>query len=180
MLGSLVVFIIAVYVGAMAIGVCLPGLEWVCDRRFTRDLVGVPVVLWWPIESYESGRSFQGDGNSIDKYRLPKTIAELTRRPGALAGYPHRPDYRIHWKVREWRPGAEAQADARYIDFALGGSPKALTDAARAALRHPGAWYALFYNEFPSPDSDPTYIGDVDLFILDPTTGTMFVVNQNT
>ncbi|WP_339135907.1 MAG: hypothetical protein WGN25_19200 [Candidatus Electrothrix sp. GW3-4] len=141
------------------------------------------VELGTPLFSYESPRSFNGDGYSFVVYPLPAAICNrfLSADRRLLAEFPKCPDYRKHWTTHPWH---EAPADAnfsKYLDFALSRydaeSAADLTiyfRAIRKALARKQTYYAFFVYDHEE------YPGNIDLFIVDILGNRLYLINHNT
>ena len=150
------------------------------EAQYFRGLFGVAGKLPDPTFSYDSERAFNGDGYSLAAFVLPPAVkAQFQSFGETMAAYPQRPDYRSHWKTSPWRKTPSASSDKRYIDFALTssfGSNVTLEHqkAIRVLLSRDGSFFAYFYNEFEG------YLGDIDLFVVDPANDRLYLINFNT
>lgn len=150
---------------------------------YLKDLYDCEVSLGPAIFEYDSERSFNGDGYSFSVYSLPSTIRERFESADSrlLSEYPKHPSYRDHWSFEHWREAPFDEKFKDYLDFALSsydaGNASELTthfESIRKALGQKGTHYAFFYNR-PS-----SYIGDIDLFIVDLNEGRLYSINHNT
>jgi len=165
----------------LAIGISIESkIEYV---RYLEELFDTPVKFSNSIYSYDSERSFNGDGFSICVYDIPDSIrkrfASADKR--LLSEFPHRPSYRSHWKTLTWKQAPFNPALDKFLGFALSSydadRTKGLSaqfSAIRTALSRSNTFYAIFYN-------DPgKYIGDIDLFVVDLDDGKLYFINHNT
>ena len=171
----------------VAVYAFLAGISALCSSRIHADyltgLYDAKVELGPAIFEYDSDRSFNGDGYSFSAYDLPTKIRKRFESADdrLLTEDPRHPSYRNHWQFEHWR---EAPFDDRFkehLDFALSsydsGKAPGLSlhfEAIRKALGRKGTYYALFYYKSDS------YIGDIDLFIVDLVEGRLYSINHNT
>lgn len=151
--------------------------------QYLEGLFDTKVTLGSSIYSYDSDRSFPGDGYSIAVYKLPQSIRDQFTFPGShlFTEYPKRPDYRSHWKTVYWKQAPFDESLSIFLEFSLptyaANRAKGLGsqfDAIRTALKKDTTFYAFFYN-------DPgKYVGDIDLFIVDLEAGRLYTINHNT
>jgi hypothetical protein len=179
-LGLLVTFP-ALYFGALS------SVSYIADDyAYARELemtFNTKVKLGKPIYSYESPRSFNGDGYSIWVYNLPESVKLRFESfdKSLAADYPHKPDYRSHWKTVAWQMTPLSSEHNDYLDFALSSydlhnNPelKSIYDDIRVLMKTPGTFYAYHYY-------DPgDYPGNIDMFIVDYLNNRLIVINHNT
>jgi hypothetical protein len=111
----------------VAAGLVLAALDRVAVVRNHSGLVGQVVVLERPIEPFDGSRSFQGDGYSLHRSRLPRRVCDT------LSDEPERPASRTRWPD----PDPESTLENEHSSWV----PTPLSPAAIAALEymhHPG------------------------------------------
>jgi hypothetical protein len=168
------------YLAAAAIGL-VPGLDWYHDLSFTRAIAGCPVILGEPDSSFDSPRSFQGDGYSVSRFTLPSALPACMANLGPrLSKYPSRVYYRKDWLVISWRHPPLSKLDSELSSWALGAEAPGLENEILLSLERPSTWYAMRYKGGPTTFGDPFLIQNVDLYVVDPTTHKFYLVNKNT
>lgn len=150
-------------------------------REYLANLYGTKVTLGKPLFSYDSERSFNGDGYSITIYELPDSIRQRfsSADETLLSEFPKRPGYRKHWQSERWRRTPFEARFAKYLKFALSEySPTSGLESQFAEIRkilaEEGRFYSFFYNQH---DDRP---GDADFFIIDLPGNRLYVINHNT
>lgn len=147
---------------------------------YMSDIYDVEVNHGEPIFEYHSSRAFNGDGYSLQVYKLGASIRDrfIVADAYLFEHFPKRSKNRDHWDTVSWR---EAPCDPDfdvYISFALsGGNGSGLAehfDDIRAALKRRGTFYSFFKFD-PS-----TYPMNIDLFIVDLRRGRVYEINCNT
>jgi hypothetical protein len=168
------------YLAAAAIGV-VPGLGWYHDRSFTREIAGCPVILGAPDSSFDSPRSFNGDGYSVARFSLPSALPACMANLGPrLSKYPSSVEDREDWLVISWRHPPLSKLESELTSWALNAEAPALENEIRVSLGRPSTWYAIRYKGGPTTFGDPFLIQNVDLFVVDTTTHKFYLVNMNT
>jgi hypothetical protein len=158
----------------------VPGFDWLYDRWFTRDLTGVGASLGTPLHTYETERSWHGDGHTVLTFHLPSRLAERFRgAPADLTTYPRRPRDRDGWDVSHWKPTPARAEDHRYIEFAISGAPHSVQAEVRTVLNIPGGWYAFLSREGGSVHAH-SWVMNVDFYVVDPLGRRFYLVNHNT
>jgi hypothetical protein len=158
-----------------------PGSRAYADYQMTRDLFGIGFILAHPENEYNSERAFNGDGYTIEVYKLNdsevnKILSLLSQQAQNL---PARPSYRSHWQQTFWRQTPIKREEQQFLEFALmehvsdtdlEKEHKLLNDLAH----EPGHYYSYFYF------MHGTYPGDIDFFLLSPSKHLFILVNHNT
>jgi hypothetical protein len=161
----------------------MPGLGWYRERQFTETLFGVGVPLGEPVFEFHTPRDFNGDGYSIEHFRLPAGVAMRFENPAELDGYPKMPEVRSShgWQRSGWHRAGDWQTHSQYLSFALQGAPAEVQRTVRQALTRPKTWYAIQYKVASEklPPND-LWILNVDLMVVDPEAGDLFLANLNT
>jgi len=159
------------------------GLE---EHQFSKDLqltFDTKVSLGHATYSYESSRSFQGDGYSVWVYKLPESIkVRFSTFDKLLAEeFPKLPEYRSNWNSMAWRQTPFTPDHKQYIDFSLSTYDSRdepaldkLFDEITDLLSQPGSFYAFLYK------SHGDYPGNIDMFIIDMKSERLIVINHNT
>lgn len=157
----------------------VPGFDWYHDLRFTRQVTGKAFTLGRPVSSYETTRSWHGDGYSVFVYRMPDRVVSHFAHPAPhLAELPVRGRWRRDRAIHRWSRGPSAPAHPRHLEFALGRAPESIEDQIWAALARPTTWYAVLHKSIGS--GPELHVLNVDLFVADPVERRFYIVNHNT
>ncbi|HEY5312781.1 MAG TPA: hypothetical protein VIK18_09685 [Pirellulales bacterium] len=167
--------------------------ETASQREEMQNLTGVAFSLGAPEHWYDTGPSFNGDGYTIEQYRLPESVArQFLKLPAKAADRPmlHAPS--ASWKVVHWRTGPPDPSDMPYIDFALGASyglpgdllgqereARRIQASARASLARQTTHFAYFYKASVFPDGR-LWVQNVVLYVLDAPGHRFFRVDFDT
>ena len=157
-----------------------PGSRDYADYRMTRDLFGTSITLGQPEIEYHSERAFNGDGYSIEVYKLNK--GEINKIPDAqqkIQSLPTRPSSRSHWQQTFWRQTPIKAEEEHLLEFALmGDASDEGVEKGRTLLNElahkPGHYYSYFYFMHGQ------YPGDIDFFLFSPSKNLLILVNLNT
>jgi hypothetical protein len=133
--------------------------------------------LYW---SYESGRSFHGDGVSYEEYLLrdEESIKIIKAKIVNNNLLPQKTISRMHWKEQTWIKGDKNSICSNdYYKFVINELAKdtVITNDLDVSLISEDTYFSYFYNESPK-----TYIRDVDFFIIDFKNKKLYIFNKNT
>lgn len=165
-----------------------PGSPWYHERALNEDLTGKRFSTEGILFSYDSERSFHGDGFTICVYRIDDATAAYFSDPedGFFAVFPAKPLMRKEWKSQRWKRSPIEETETEYLEFALnygsiddatkGKELKQIVADVGNILKQRGAYYA--YN-FKSNEGSGR-VSNVDFFILSPMDKKMIIINLNT
>lgn len=144
-----------------------------------RGYFGTRVSLPKPSFSYESERSFLGDGYTLLVYDLPDSIRKRFENPedSFLADYPKKTPDRGKWKAVSWKKGPRGFVLEEVFNLAFSERAPELDEpleAIRKALEKGTTYYGCFYY-------DPIdHVSDVDLIVVDLAERKLYLINHNT
>lgn len=152
-------------------------------KSYIRDVYDADPNLDNLIYEYDSDRSFQGDGYTIEVYKISNTLKDRFKKPDQTLfdHYPKLPSYRSGWSRQRWVEAPFPQSLEMYLDFALS-SYDARNETGmifhhsniRHALKSKNTYYAFFHKDFNGNPSN------IDLFVVDLEKGFVYEINHNT
>lgn len=150
--------------------------------KYLGSLFDVKTAVEKPIFIYDSPRALNGDGYSIAVYELPPMVRERFEHVDCrlLTEYPIMPSNRSHWTREHWRRGPLDARFDQYLQFALSETSREAPglsshlDDIRQALTGRECYYAFFYFRHG------TYLGNIELFVIDLAANRLYLINSNT
>ena len=182
---QLVILVLAVGYLSFSLGL-FPGSQSYYSKKYTAELTGQEFLLDKLEYSYDSDRSFNGDGYSIAVYNIDDDISKLFINPDPqfFVNYPAKNDSRKDWSLSKWKKTPVSDKDQKFIDFALSPiSPqdkkesegiKKQFELIRKMLKDDGHYYSYLYK------INGSMIGNVDFYILSVKDKKIIFINHNT
>jgi len=144
-------------------------------------MFGRRFLLGSPRLSYDSRRSFNGDGYSIQVYDISEALSRWASSPPAdfSTSYPVRPSVRSDWTGVRWRPTPISAEDQKFMEFALATYAdhkdfKEAKELLEMLAKEPGHYFAYFYKMHGE------YVGNLDFFLISPSKRVFISLNTNT
>lgn len=145
------------------------------DKADLENIFGVEVNKLTQLYSYEETSGIQGEGYLFNKYKLSdKTISDFVKL-NSKDSFPKKDTYKENWELINWKKGLELNNNI--IDlltvFEQHNNNKLVTELSelRNNLNKNDNYYSFFYKDSVN---EPYAI---ELFILNPTTKTFWVIN---
>ena len=142
------------------------------------------VDLGDPVFSYESSRSFHGDGASAHVYKISdsfveKWLVDLERRKA----YPKN-RYGMNWFVQTWSEKPDKvnlEQSLSWIRLDEDQDVKALEVYLEAALKlaGKGSYFAMVYRSYDPPPHDGASFADANSYIIDTVNKVLIELNHN-
>jgi len=158
-----------------------PGSSAYARYRYTRDMFGRSFVLGAPRLSYDSQRSFHGDGYSIEVYDISEALSRWSSSPPPdfTTSYPVRPSVRSDWIGVRWRQTPISAGDQKFMEFALATYAddkdfKEAKELLEKLAKEPGHYFAYFYK------MNGEYVANLDFFLISPSKRVFISLNSNT
>ena len=143
-------------------------------RAFARSVFGLDVQLGDPDVHIATGRSWQGDGFSFDRYPISRAIlAQFADSSARMDTFPVFPDFRTAWRCKTWRRTPSSSGDSTALRTVLAQAPSNAAADARRALGEPGNWYSLCVKAL----HEESFHMNVDLYLLDARQSTFVLAN---
>jgi len=157
----------------------IPGSHLYWERIETKEITGKSFYYEGLEFSYDSGRSLNGDGCSIEIFNLEEHIAKEFINPSTefFTQFPKKSSYRKNWEVEFWKAGPINRKEMDFVNFALmcdQHNPvlKKYYEQSLEYLNQGEIFYSYIYNLKEN-------ISDIDLFILIPLEKKLIVLNRN-
>jgi hypothetical protein len=162
--------------------------EW--TQELTANLFGKGILLSKRVGKYHSGRAINGDGYSIDVFKLPEEyINEILANFGEIKKeYPQKPDYRDKWESVGWQESPIKEDEKLFYDFIVlkeemhlyyslhsSKAIKYFIDSINEESNH----YCYNYNLHKWSDGDIS-VGDIDFYVFCPKEKLLICINHNT
>lgn len=147
---------------------------------YTDDLFGKSFVMGEPVQKDYSKRSFQGDGASVEVYRLNPKLIEYFNNPDSafFTKYPES-SLREDWESSSWKKTPILDIDKKAFGFASYATDSISIDL-EEILNEKGSYYAYQCNlHNGSLERDPQF-GNIDFYIISLERKVCVLINVNT
>ena len=173
--------IICLAIGLVCSGFSFPWLDDYMERRFAEEMTGTAFSFGKEVASFETERSWNGDGYSAFVYRLAPEDADRFKKPQQdFYSHPVVGSDREGWRATTWRKSPVSPDHKLYLDFALSMAPGNIRTLAETALAKTSSLYSCMHKTGPAPGGGQPRLLNVDFFIVDPADRMLFIFNLNT
>ncbi|OUS19110.1 hypothetical protein A9Q93_02750 [Nonlabens dokdonensis] len=154
-------------------------VDWVMIRNYNYELTGLKFSNGESVYKNESERAFNGDGYSINIYKLDDEVAQYFMSPNEdfFNNYPKR-GIRDDWQITHWKKTPHNQSEKGFVGFAYS-QLYDLNFELEDLLIEEGNYYAYKHDMYDVFDPD-YYRGNIDFYIICPKRKIIVKINHNT